>query len=248
MNILRAVFWDVDGTIADTELEGHRIAFNRAFSDYDLDWSWNQSIYQDLLKISGGLNRIRFYNKSAKGNVTDDICSKIQKRKGFHYDEIIKSGIIKPREGVLRLINELYSHNVSQYIVTTSGRNSLEPLLKKILDSAIKCFSGTITYEDVTCLKPHPEAYLNALDLCNVPEENCLAIEDSHNGVSSAKAANINCLMTPPQWFRKEDINSKDADACVDSLGSITKPSNLIYGIPMMNSFVDFDYLSSLII
>ena len=77
---------------------------------------------------------------------------------------------------------------------------------------------------------------------------NCLAIEDSPNGVDSAKAANINCLMTPPQWSNNDYIKCNKANACVDSLGSLTKPSNLIYGIPLMNKIVDFNYLSCLMI
>ena len=248
MNILKAVFWDVDGTIADTELEGHRIAFNRSFHDYDLDWRWDQLTYQNLLKISGGLNRIKFYNKSAKEKITDDMCKKVQIRKGLHYKNIIRSGVIRPREGVLRLINELHCQNVEQYIVTTSGRASLEPLLKTILEKSIKCFSGSITCEDVVSLKPHPEAYLKVISYCHFPIENCIAIEDSLNGVASAKAANIKCLMTPPAWLDKDDITSTTANACVDSLGSLTNPSNLIYGIPIMNKIVDFNYLTSLIV
>ncbi len=248
MNILKAVFWDVDGTIADTELDGHRVAFNRAFSDYDLDWSWDKSTYKDLLKISGGLNRINFYNKTVKGNINDNTCSKIQIRKGLYYKEIIKSGTIKARDGVLRLINELYSENIAQYIVTTSGRASLEPLLISILDSSIKCFSGSIAYEDVVSHKPHPEAYIKAIEQSNFPAENCLAIEDSPNGVASAMGANINCLMTPPEWVEKDDIKTIKANACVNNLGSLINPSKLIYGIPLANSIVDFKYLSSLII
>ena len=198
MNILKAVFWDVDGTIADTELDGHRVAFNRAFSDYDLDWCWTPSGYAALLKISGGLNRIKFYNNLNKINIPDEICGKIQKRKQIHYQEIINSGIIKPREGVVRLIKELASHNVKQYIVTTSGQASLKPLLAKILDSSINFFSGIISYEDVVKHKPNPEAYIKALSLCEFPVENCLAIEDSINGVMSAISARVKCLMTPP--------------------------------------------------
>ena len=108
MRKLKAVFWDVDGTIADTELCGHRVAFNLAFKDFDLDWYWEENIYLSLLKISGGLNRIIHYRNQINSDLTDVQCTKIQSRKRRHYKNLIKSGKIKVRDGVLRLIDELY--------------------------------------------------------------------------------------------------------------------------------------------
>ena len=130
MNKLRAVFWDVDGTIADTELCGHRIAFNLAFKDFDLDWYWNENKYKELLAISGGENRIMHYRNEKKCVLTDDKCSKIQARKRIHYKNLVSSGKIKLRNGVLRLIEELDSLKIKQIVVTTSGRDSLEPFLE----------------------------------------------------------------------------------------------------------------------
>ena len=128
MNKLSAVFWDVDGTIADTELCGHRVAFNSAFQDFDLEWHWDENKYLELLKISGGLNRIIHYRDEIKSKLTNDNCSKIQSRKRFHYKELIQSGKIKVRDGVIRLITELSKFNIEQLIVTTSSKKSLEPL------------------------------------------------------------------------------------------------------------------------
>ena len=91
MNKLSAVFWDVDGTIADTELSGHRVAFNSAFMDFDLDWHWNELKYLDLLKITGGLNRIKHYRDEIYSELSDDICTKIQLRKSFYYKDLIQS-------------------------------------------------------------------------------------------------------------------------------------------------------------
>ena len=109
MHKLKAVFWDVDGTIADTELCGHRVAFNLAFKDFGLDWNWNKSQYLDLLKISGGFNRIIHYRNNIDSDLTESQCSEIQAIKRIHYKNLIQSGKIKVREGVLRLINELYN-------------------------------------------------------------------------------------------------------------------------------------------
>ena len=247
MNKLLTVFWDVDGTIADTELSGHRVAFNLSFADYDLDWIWDQKVYIDLLKISGGLNRIIYYRDLIGANISNKICSRIQHRKRFHYKNLVQSGNINPREGVIRLIEDLGRNDVAQYIVTTSGIESLEPLLESTLKSSLKYFSGKITYEDVDKHKPFPDAYNLALSLCNQPSENCLAIEDSCIGVQAAKAANLDCLMTLTPWGYTDENILNIANACVDTLGSITNPSNVIKGRKLFSSYVNHEYLSSLI-
>ena len=167
MNKLEAVFWDVDGTIADTELCGHRVAFNLAFKDFDLEWHWNESKYLELLKISGGLNRIIYFRNQAQSKLTDLDCSKIQSRKRVHYRHLIHSGKIKVRHGVLRLIEELANYKIDQFIVTTSGRESLDPFLNNSLQSHINYFAKIITYEDVLKHKPYPDAYKLAIQLSN---------------------------------------------------------------------------------
>ena len=247
MNKLKAVFWDVDGTLADTELCGHRVAFNLAFKDFDLNWHWNENKYLELLRISGGYKRIIHYRNENKYELTDNQCSKIQVRKRYHYKNLIQSGKVKPRDGVLRLIDELSSFDVEQCIVTTSGRDSLEPFLNTSLSSHLQKFSRIITYEDVTNHKPFPDAYQLALQLSKQSEVNCLAIEDSNIGVEAAKAANLNCLMTLPPWECSSKNWTIKANACVTSLGNIEKPSKLIYGKKLVSKNVDFKYLTYII-
>ena len=247
MHKLKAVFWDVDGTIADTELCGHRVAFNLAFKDFDLEWNWNEKQYLNLLKISGGFNRIIYYRDEIDSKVSDSLCSKIQSRKRFHYKNLIQSGKVKVRDGVLRLINELSSFDIDQFIVTTSGRGSLEPFLNTSLSSHLKYFSGIITYEDVSKHKPFPDAYKLALQLSKMSEVNCIAIEDSDIGVQAAKAANLNCLLTLPPWTISNQNISRKANACVNSLGNSDKPSKVIYGNKLVRDKVDFEYLTDII-
>ncbi len=247
MNKLNAVFWDVDGTIADTELCGHRIAFNKAFNDFQLDWNWNENQYLDLLNISGGLKRVIHYRNAINSELTDSQCSQIQTRKRFHYKNLIQSGKIKVRDGVMRLIKDLSNFDIEQFIVTTSGRDSLEPFLNTSLSTHLKYFSGIITYEDVSKHKPFPDAYQRALHLSKKSEVNCIAIEDSTIGVESAKAAKLNCLLTLPPWNSSIDNITKKANACVDSLGTYENPSKLIYGKKLINNIVDFQYLSNII-
>tara|TARA_Y100001968_G_C19389638_1_gene734839 strand:+ start:971 stop:1717 length:747 start_codon:yes stop_codon:yes gene_type:complete len=246
MNKLKAVFWDVDGTIADTELCGHRVAFNLAFKDFDLNWIWNEDKYLELLKISGGLKRIIHYRNEIHSDLSDSQCCKIQSRKRHHYKNLVQSGKIKLRKGVLRLINELSDFGIDQFIVTTSGRNSLEPFLNTSLSSHLNKFSGIITYEDVSNHKPFPDAYQLAVRLSKNSEINCIAIEDSMIGVEAAKAANLNCLLTLPPWHKSAQNMTKKANACVTSLGTFDNPSKVIYGKKLINNNVDFKYLTNI--
>ena len=247
MRKLKAVFWDLDGTIADTELCGHRVAFNLAFKDFDLDWYWEENKYLSLLKISGGLNRIIHYRNEINSELSDSECTKIQSQKRRHYKNIIQSGKIRVREGVIRLINELYRNDIEQFIVTTSGRDSLEPFLNTSLSSHFKFFSGTVTYEDVANHKPFPDAYQLALRLSKQSIVNCIAIEDSKIGVESAKAAGLSCLMTLPPWSSSINNITRKANACVDSLGNVDNPSRLIYGMQLTNKYIDFEYITKII-
>ena len=247
MNKLSAVFWDVDGTIADTELCGHRVAFNMAFKDFDLDWFWDEAIYLELLSISGGLNRIIHYRDKIQSHLTSEQCSKIQLRKRSYYKKLIQSGRIKVRNGVLRLIKELGDCNIQQFIVTTSGRESLDPFLQTSLNSHLKFFSQIITYEDVINHKPFPDAYNLAKNLSKQSNENCIVIEDSSIGVEAAKAANLKCLMTLPPWSTSFKRINKKADACVDSLGNRQRHSTLVFGKPLSTNFVDLAYLRQII-
>ena len=102
MNPLKVVFWDLDGTIADTELNGHRIAYNSAFKEYALDWNWSKKLYSDLLNIGGGKNRIRYYSSQKDLNISDIDINYIYQIKQKYYQSLIEEGDIKPRIGVIR--------------------------------------------------------------------------------------------------------------------------------------------------
>ncbi len=247
MHKLQAVFWDVDGTIADTEMCGHRVAFNLAFEDFNLDWHWTEHQYLDLLKISGGLNRIIHYRNKLHSGLSDSKCSKIQSRKRHHYRNLIQSGKINLRDGVLRLINELSCFDIDQFIVTTSGRDSLDPFINSSLSSHLHYFSRIITYEDVSKHKPFPDAYQLAVKLSKKSEVNCLAIEDSTIGVEAARGANLNCLLTLPPWEQSIQNITRKANACVTSLGNNLNPINLIYGKKLITNNVDVEYLTRII-
>ena len=147
----------------------------------------------------------------------------------------------------MRLVEELAEKNIKQFIVTTSGRDSLNPFLETSLRSHVELFSRIITYEDVRNHKPYPDAYKLAIKLSKQSHVNCLAIEDSSIGIQAAKAANLNCLLTLPPWKSSLNTISKRANACLDSLGNEKNISKLIYGKPLLKKYVDVDYLTSII-
>ena len=122
---LKTVFWDLDGTLADTEMYGHRIAFNLAFADFGLDWIWEKEEYSKLLTIAGGKNRIKYYMNSVSNIFDEELLKKVHQRKQQHYMNLMKSGNIKLRKGVLRLIHELSDNCIQQWIVTTSGKEAI---------------------------------------------------------------------------------------------------------------------------
>ena len=114
MNKLKAIYWDVDGTIADTEMFGHRIAFNRAFLEFGLEWLWDNATYKSLLAISGGFHRIKYYSINTNKIISDEYIKAIHKKKQLFYKEILLSGEIPLRTGVARLIKQLYKQNIQQ--------------------------------------------------------------------------------------------------------------------------------------
>ena len=162
MPSLECVYWDLDGTIANTELEAHLPAFNNAFNDLGIDWNWDTNTYIKLLKINGGKNRIAYYAKSNNDNFSEDLILKIHETKQFHYLEIIKKNCVSLKTGVFRLINELHRKKVRQFIVTSSSRIQVN-LLVKYLFNGFNPFEFIISSEDVELKKPNPLPYLKAI-------------------------------------------------------------------------------------
>ena len=123
MSYLEGVYWDLDGTIANTELEAHLPAFNYAFNDFNLNWYWDITTYIDLLKVNGGKNRILYYSKLINNSLNKEEVTKIHERKQFHYiNHVQKNNVISLKTGVYRLVKELYKNKVRQFIVTSSSK------------------------------------------------------------------------------------------------------------------------------
>ena len=116
MSQLQAVFWDVDGTLADTEMSGHRVAYNRAFAELGVDWNWDPALYAELLTIPGGTKRMQRFAEMSSVSLTPDLLQRLREAKQRHYLALIRSGAVQWRPGVLRLLKDLQQAGVQQGI------------------------------------------------------------------------------------------------------------------------------------
>ena len=242
MTYLEGVYWDLDGTIANTELEAHLPAFNLAFNDFGIDWNWDNNKYIQLLKINGGKNRIAYYSKSINYGLTDDLIIKIHEKKQYHYLEIIKKNCVNFKTGVFRLINELNKKKIRQFIVTSSSRSQVD-LLVEYLFKGFNPFEFIITSEDVELKKPNPLPYLKAVQLSGIKKNHSLVFEDSNPGLKSSLAANLPTIFVPSNIPIVLEENIK-LDCILDSLGDENNVANVIKGPKLQKSYVDYSFLS----
>ncbi len=243
---LEGIYWDLDGTIANTELEAHLPAFNKAFKDLGINWNWDTNKYINLLKINGGKDRIAYYAKSNNEDFSEDLILKIHERKQFYYLEIIKSNCVSFKTGVFRLINELHRKNVRQFIVTSSSRNQVN-LLVEYLFNGFNPFEFIISSEDVELKKPNPLPYLKAIQLSGINKNNSIVFEDSNPGLKSSLAANLPTIFVPSNIPIVLEDNIK-LDCILDSLGDENKMANVIKGPKLKKSYVDYGFLSNFLV
>jgi HAD superfamily hydrolase (TIGR01509 family) len=207
---LRAILWDVDGTLAETERDGHLPAFNRAFESAGLPWRWDAGRYGELLEITGGRERILhdlMTQPDAPSASADReaLALRLHQQKNSLYAQRMQSHPIPLRPGVLDLLTESRNHKIIQGIVTTTSRSNVEALLIAHLGQQWShWFEIILCGEDVSAKKPDPEAYEQAaahLMQLGVTRDQTLAIEDSPNGVQSARGAGLSVVLTRSTYF-----------------------------------------------
>ena len=242
MAFLEGVYWDLDGTIANTELEAHLPAFNEAFKFFQLDWFWDKETYIKLLKVNGGKNRISAFAKQNNKKVSEDFIIDIHSKKQFFYLELINKGKVSLKRGVMRTIKELYESNVRQFIVTSSSRIQVETLTSNLF-SGLKPFDFFVCSEDVIHHKPDPLPYNQAIKLSGIKKENSIVFEDSSPGLRSSLAAGLPtiCVETNiPIDFGDNHIN-----CLVDTLGDALQPTNFLVGNSFESVVVDYSFLNN---
>lgn len=201
---LRAVVFDVDGTLADTERDGHRPAFNEAFARHGLDVEWDAATYGRLLEITGGRRRIAA-DLRARGTdeaEADRLAAEVHRTKTDLFRERITRGGIAPRPGLRELVGGLAVAGVRLAVATTGRRSWVEPLVEQVLAGVP--VEVIVTGDDVSELKPDPEAYLRALDRLGLPADEVMAVEDSAVGLQAATAAGLATVVVTNGYTRDQ--------------------------------------------
>ena len=221
MSELKAIFWDQDGVIIDTEKDGHRVAFNKMFKEFGYDFEWDVDTYGKLLEISGGKERMRHYFIE-KGIMLEGIPEKdaellltLHKKKTAIFVEMIESGILPLRAGVKRLMQEAMDAGLRLGVCTTANERSANAIAKGMLGDINLEF--VLAGDVVSKKNPDPEIYLLALEKSGLSPDECIEIEDSRNGILAARSAGLWAVATTNIYTENEDLSV--ASIVVTSLG-----------------------------
>lgn len=219
MESLRGLIFDVDGTLAETE-ELHRAAFNQAFEETGLGWNWSRDDYLGLLRTTGGKERIAQYAGEV-GKSGLDIAA-LHRRKTAIYGERMASGRIALRPGVEKLIRTAREREIALAIATTTTRANVEALFAATLGTeALDWFAAVCTANEAPVKKPDPQVYLLALEILGLRAEECLAFEDSANGLKAALAAGIPTVVTPSTYSTDDEFSG--AALIIDRLDDLVE-------------------------
>lgn len=218
---IKAIFFDQDGVIIDTERDGHRVSFNDTFKHFGYDFEWGVDYYHELLQVAGGKERMkhhlhtRGFGKEVDPHEEDELIKAMHKWKTSRFIEMIESGQLPLRPGIHRFMKEAMDAGLILGVCTTSNERSARAVAYKIL-SDIK-FSFVLAGDVVSKKKPDPAIYLLGLEKSNLTAEEVVVIEDSRNGVLAAKAAGLSVVATTNVYTAKEDLSA--AEIIVTSLG-----------------------------
>ena len=205
--MLSAILWDVDGTLAETERDAHRVAFNQAFEALAVPWRWDEDHYGALLQITGGRERLLHDMQRqplAPHNAAEReaLAEQLHSFKNNCYARIVASGALPLRPGVRELMNDCARAGVRMGIVTTTSRVNVGALLAPHLGAEWEsAFAVVVTAQESPRKKPDPQAYQLALARLALPAKSVLAIEDSPAGVAAACAAGVPVLVTRSYYF-----------------------------------------------
>ena len=223
--MLKAIIFDVDGTLSETE-EVHRHAFNAAFKEKGLEWHWDQQLYKKLLDVSGGKERIRHFielhdRQFLETDDLDEFIRDIHLTKTAKYTQLVLDGQAVLRPGIRQLISDTAKNGLRLAIATTTSVPNVEALLQAAYGSdGMGLFEVICAGDSVPAKKPAPDIYISALEQLGLNADECIAIEDSRNGLLSANAAGIPTIITPGVYT--EDQCFDEAACIIDDLTALS--------------------------
>jgi len=247
---LKALIFDVDGTLTDNECNGHRVAFNLAFRDAGLDWDWDVPTYLRLLEVFGGKERIRYYIEDFLTDFRppenlDDFIRKLHKQKTDHYLALLKSGALSLRPGVKRLIREARSAGLKLAIAsTTTLENAILLITMSLGEKSADWFDVIACGDVVANKKPAPDIYRYTLEQLRLTADECLVIEDTEAGLASAKAAGLTTVITVNDATRDQDFTG--AAIVLDQLGEPQRGFKVLAGDAGDATLADVAFLRQL--
>ena len=223
--MIKALLWDVDGTLAETERDGHLKAFNQAFEALGLPWRWSDERYGELLVVAGGRERL-LHDMQCRGRdpihpeERHALAERVHSLKNELYARIVAGGGLPLRDGVRELLDDCVSARVRLGIVTTTSRSNVEVLLKTHLGKDWEStFAAIISAQEAPHKKPHPQAYLLALEMLELQPHEAVALEDAEAGVAAARTAGVAVIVTRSHYFAVGE--TQGALAVGPSLGRI---------------------------
>jgi HAD superfamily hydrolase (TIGR01509 family) len=207
--LFKALLWDVDGTLAETERDGHLVAFNRAFERLGIPWRWSEQHYGALLHVSGGRERLLHdmqFRHFDTGEDPGSFADRLHLLKNEYYANIVSRREVPLREGVRELLADCQAAEIRMGIATTTSRSNVDALLGAQLGADWESkFAAVVCAREAPKKKPDPQVYRLALRILELPAHQVVAIEDAPAGIAAAQAAGVPVLVTRSHYFAAAD-------------------------------------------
>ena len=214
---LKALIFDVDGTLGETE-EAHRQAFNATFKANGMDWQWDIPMYGELLKTTGGKERMMAYQAHYRANdrqMEFEEIAFLHKQKTMHYGALISGGAVTLRKGIVAMIRDAKAHDIRVAVATTTNRPNVDCLaLACFGQPAEDIFDVIAAGDEVANKKPASDVFDLAVSRLGFDPDQCIGLEDSRNGLLSCIGAGVPCLVSPGVYTKGADFS--EAKAVID--------------------------------